>query len=273
MLFSSICLKGFEYFLAKKYSYFIDTLGAFSQHTDVLTNNNSIKWVLEFLLTLQDTQLGTEFSFLLSFLLLLMTEKLWSSKHHPTHFLLQNHTDFTQTCHTTFSQCQDLARGWDSSTQCNKNPIWSSQGLGFHSGSAEPSPQIFLMSLFPELGESALFSYPHLQEAFIALGFEFWLDSTTPRKAEQTFTLQQLEAKPEETNSPPSAPLFHASLGSGRTGCLCLKLEFHKENPSVWGWGRLVECSPNLWDVWESHRALPGQAHTGWSQRKQLGLT
>lgn len=51
--FPSICLKGFEHFLAKKYSYFINILGTFSQHLDVLTNNNSIKWDLEFLLNLQ----------------------------------------------------------------------------------------------------------------------------------------------------------------------------------------------------------------------------
>lgn len=103
--FRQYLLKRFWIFPGKKnYSYFVNTLGAFSQNIDALPNNSIIKWVLEFLLTLQGTQLRTELSFLLSFLLLLMTKKLWPSKHHQTHFLLQNNTYFTQNMpHKLFS--------------------------------------------------------------------------------------------------------------------------------------------------------------------------
>lgn len=111
MFFTRICLKGFEYFLAKKkYSYFINILGTFSQCLDILTNNNSIKQDLEFLLNLQSTgtasdphSWGQVFNFCSVFLLLITTDKaLVTNNTYPPHFCYKT----VQISHNTiFSQC------------------------------------------------------------------------------------------------------------------------------------------------------------------------
>lgn len=135
MFFTRICLKGFEYFLAKKKknSYFINILGTFSQCLDILTNNNSIKQDLEFLLNLQSTgtasdphSWGQVFNFCSVSCSLSQQTKLWSPIT-PTH-----HTFVTKPCKFHTIQSFPSVRTWratcsqDSSTQPKKKqPILS----------------------------------------------------------------------------------------------------------------------------------------------------
>jgi len=161
-----------------------------------LTNNNSIKRDLEFLLNLQSTRTtpdaqnrGQIFHFCSASSCFSRQTKLWSPL---TPTFLTEWWKF----HTIGQYNLFPVSGPGLLRIAEIFPANHLQVSSFTRKAPSRYHKLFPIShrsLSPEIHEFTLFSYPHFPEAFIALWFEFRLCAAAPRKAEQTSSLQQLK--------------------------------------------------------------------------------